>query len=339
MPRRVARIAAPLCALYTLALYARHLAGHVLGDTWPPLAVLNLLALYLFAPLPLLALLAAWSRRRMAWLALAPAALLFALLYGELFWPLRAPTPDHAAGVRVWTSNVRFHLSGWRLERMCDATATADPDILLFQELNGPSLRALQAALADEYPYAVRSGEEGDFLQLFLSRYPLRLEQRIRPPTGTRDTLLVAAELPQGEIVLANVHLKADAYKLLSPFDAATGPFATRRQEIEPVLAALEHEVRPVVIAGDMNTTDQTEVYRLVARRYVDSWREAGVGLGHTFPAYRLRWYGLPIPPRAVRIDYVWHSPQLRAVDIRRVNTGTSDHLALCAELAPSPAL
>jgi hypothetical protein len=49
--------------------------------------ILNSIAVYLFAPLPLLLALAAWRRRMRALLALGLPALLFLLLFGVQFLP------------------------------------------------------------------------------------------------------------------------------------------------------------------------------------------------------------------------------------------------------------
>jgi endonuclease/exonuclease/phosphatase family metal-dependent hydrolase len=45
------------------------------------------------------------------------------------------------------------------------------------------------------------------------------------------------------------------------------------------------------------------------------------------------RFLHLPLPP-LVRIDYVWHTPDLRALRCQTGPDGGSDHLPLQAELA-----
>ena len=78
----------------------------------------------------------------------------------------------------------------------------------------------------------------------------------------------------------------------------------------------------------------------MVADVLVDSWWEAGCGLGHTFPVGNTKgvyvtWkQGLPVPQRLVRIDYVFHSSHWVAVEAHLAeNKGGSDHRAVVVEL------
>lgn|GEM_PF-3871452 len=109
------------------------------------------------------------------------------------------------------------------------------------------------------------------------------------------------------------------------------------------MLSHLSGEMRPIIIAGDMNTTDQTTAYRMLTSQYRDSWREAGFGLGLTFPApvFRLSDIPLPLPRRwkargglldrtvtagLLRLDHILHSDDFRAVGAQTVVIRQSDH-------------
>ncbi|HLH73047.1 MAG TPA: endonuclease/exonuclease/phosphatase family protein, partial [Chloroflexota bacterium] len=87
----------------------------------------------------------------------------------------------------------------------------------------------------------------------------------------------------------------------------------------------------PTLLLGDFNMLDWHAYHaRLVAAGFVDSFREAGQGAGFTYP----RRYGrLPLVP-VLRIDYVWHSPHLRAVSARVGADAGSDHLPVIVDLA-----
>ena len=61
----------------------------------------------------------------------------------------------------------------------------------------------------------------------------------------------------------------------------------------------------------------------------IDSFREAGFGLGLTYP---LRFGSSELPP-FLRIDYVWHTRELRAVDAHVMPDTGSDHLPVWVEL------
>jgi endonuclease/exonuclease/phosphatase (EEP) superfamily protein YafD len=60
---------------------------------------------------------------------------------------------------------------------------------------------------------------------------------------------------------------------------------------------------------------------------FIDSWAEAGEGLGLTWPA---------IDPFE-RIDWIWHTPDLRATEATVQDTAASDHRPLFVKLEVVP--
>jgi endonuclease/exonuclease/phosphatase (EEP) superfamily protein YafD len=72
----------------------------------------------------------------------------------------------------------------------------------------------------------------------------------------------------------------------------------------------------------------------------IDSWKEVGFGLGHTFPgsdvpgSSRPYLWGVPVPMWLARIDYVFHTSDLQAVSARMASfDGASDHRGVIAVL------
>jgi len=108
----------------------------------------------------------------------------------------------------------------------------------------------------------------------------------------------------------------------------------TRRNTmIRTLLDILREETRPYIVAGDFNTSDASLIYQEIETVMIDAFREAGTGAGRTWPVAET--IGLPRVIRPfIRIDYIWHSPQLRAVE---ASVGTvpigSDHLPVTAIL------
>ena len=86
----------------------------------------------------------------------------------------------------------------------------------------------------------------------------------------------------------------------------------------------------PAIVAGDFNMSDASLIYDEIAALLTDAWREAGNGAGRTWPVAEE--IGLPrlIHP-LLRIDYVWHSPHLRAAAAAVGAAIGSDHLPLAA--------
>lgn len=87
-------------------------------------------------------------------------------------------------------------------------------------------------------------------------------------------------------------------------------------------------------MAGDFNCTDRSDVYATLAKVLTDAHRAAGWGLGPTYPAYGGHYHGIPIIPRQVRIDMIFHSRELMALRSNVGSThGESDHLPVTARL------
>jgi endonuclease/exonuclease/phosphatase (EEP) superfamily protein YafD len=76
---------------------------------------------------------------------------------------------------------------------------------------------------------------------------------------------------------------------------------------------------------GDMNSEpDWPEMKLILDAGMVDAWSEGGEGSGLTWPA--------DAPYQ--RIDWIWLSPDLRALHAETVESAASDHRAVVADLA-----
>lgn len=110
--------------------------------------------------------------------------------------------------------------------------------------------------------------------------------------------------------------------------------YQVRKQLIESLVTDIEKRDGPVIVVGDFNSTDQSDVYRLIRNRLLDAHRAAGWGWGHTFPAYAGNYRGVPIFARQMRIDMIFYSKEFTALDCRVGSSyGESDHLPVLAEL------
>ncbi len=326
-----------------------------------------------FAPLPAWLLTALLARSRAALLSATAPWLVFVVVYGGLFVPrlphLRQVAPAAAPGqpavdLRVMTFNL-LYVNG-APEELAAAVRRAAPDVLLVQELSPTLATSLDAALRDEYPYRdlrPHPGPEGGGVW---SRRPLRVEETwggvggvdgvgsaggASTATGpTRNSLRwqhLSLEHGGRRVHLVNLHLTPpEVYfgtvrRLPVPVYVGQST-AQRRREVDafvPAVRALARE--PLVVAGDLNLTDQTPEYRLLRSTGLrDAYREAGWGFGLTFPAHpklHLRGLGLPIPS-LIRIDYVLHSRHFttRSAAVLQEVTG-SDHRPVVATLRLRP--
>jgi len=121
------------------------------------------------------------------------------------------------------------------------------------------------------------------------------------------------------EVELLSVHL-------LPPRTAAYVPFF--RQGIEGVLAIVRRlGSRPFVLAGDFNATPDSAFADRMRPLADDVWDLAGRGLGATWPNGVF-----PLPP--VRLDHVYVSRDLTALDAQVGVGAGSDHRPLVARIA-----
>jgi endonuclease/exonuclease/phosphatase (EEP) superfamily protein YafD len=79
------------------------------------------------------------------------------------------------------------------------------------------------------------------------------------------------------------------------------------------------------VLAGDTNLPSLSETLGRYLSSYADGFKEAGWGLGYTFPANRRRAW--------MRLDRVLASAPLRFVRFETGTSSISDHRCVVAEL------
>ena len=301
----------------------------MIGDDFWLLALINAFAVYLFVPLPLAALLAVIARRRAAWFALLTVAILFAALFGAELTPPSAIVRAGSEGptLTVMTYNVLFTITD--AAPIATTITNANPDLIAFQELTPPIAKQLEQTIGARYPHRTPVRAECHADVSIWSRHPLQVENidgnvtcRVRP---------VVVDLDGRRVRVINIH--AWPYLGLDPESVEQG-FDWRRDQVELVLDRFAGRPEPLILLGDLNSAPMHEVYRTVSMHLKDSFREAGWGLGHTFPTRGGRLRGIPYPDRLVRIDYVFHSDHWRA-EAARVGKwdGSSDHHPVVAQL------
>ena len=303
------------------------------------LAFSNIFALYLFAPLLVLAPAALGSGSRWLRGAVALSAAAFVVLFGARFIPPLGQPPE---GTRLRVMTINQLNSNDHIAELMAAIRAQNADIVAIQELSEPVAEAARRELRAEYPYQLlSSGDEDSGLGL-LSRYPLRAQAREREFTGQRVVVLVGGR----EIAVINVHLPAPRIetrrlrqfrpvKLLLGYDTAQ-----RASEFAGLLRAIDAAEGPLVVMGDFNTSDREPAYAQLAARLHDAYRETAWGFGFTFPHGKMikALDSLTILVPLVRIDYVWSKAGVMPQAAQVVcDSGESDHCAVVADLRVGP--
>jgi endonuclease/exonuclease/phosphatase (EEP) superfamily protein YafD len=312
------------------------------GDRWWWLHLLNTFALYMFAPLPLLTLatLALRRHQRIAWAGAVGGLLLGALLYGDLFLPRYPVARAESTTLRVVTSNILGYNTN--AAGIVAAIRESDADVVALQELGIPVAEAIENDLLVEYPYQVLDPRKGVSGMGIISRYPMRpAEDRLygdgSPWVTPAQQMLVTFE--DNEILFINFHAVPP---YLNPFDMARMEEVTRLREDQArwLVEAVRSYGGPALVVGDLNAGDMSQAHAIMTSELTDVWREAGWGMGHTFPgssipgSSRMRIGGVLVPKWLVRIDYIFHSAHWQTVsaDIAPWD-GQSDHRPVMSDL------
>ncbi|MEM8928757.1 MAG: endonuclease/exonuclease/phosphatase family protein [Bacteroidota bacterium] len=209
------------------------------------------------------------------------------------------------------------------------------PDILVVQEAHY-AMRSI-TPLDEMYPYKFVDFEYGvpqtNVINALYSKYPITNVQLIDFPKSDNGALFVDIALKSDTIRVYNAHLQSfnvvpDMEHLQN--EASRKLFrriiqVLKRQE-EQVLTILEHIIvspYPVLLAGDLNNTQFSKVYRVMRSDLQDSFLEAGSGFGKTFKIFDL----------PMRIDYIFADRHFEVTEHTNYNVELSDHEPVMARL------
>jgi endonuclease/exonuclease/phosphatase family metal-dependent hydrolase len=221
-----------------------------------------------------------------------------------------------------------FSFSGRQdLEAIAHVIEDSGADIVALQEVSRVRLMDGAADMSTwlsqrlDMPILFRGTEEPIWGNAILSRYPvLESGWGELPLEGTlikRGYLWARIDVggPQPLLVIAT-HLHHLA------------PDSLARQAQVPVLLRFWDGQDYSLLLGDLNAQpDWVEMKLIADAGLLDSWSEAGVGQGFTFSS------GDPYQ----RIDWIWHSDDLVAVEAQVLQIQASDHLPVVVILDIAP--
>lgn len=90
---------------------------------------------------------------------------------------------------------------------------------------------------------------------------------------------------------------------------------------VETVLSILNSENGPVMLMGDLNLTPDAPALRPLMEALIDT--AGGISEPLTFPSDKPE----------IKIDYIFHTPNIRCISLRTIDTQNSDHRPLIAEM------
>jgi vancomycin resistance protein VanJ len=296
----------------------------------------NNFAPWWYAPVPAILLVGLGLRSRPLILAGLAAATAFGVAWGHLFLPLRTPPAEAGSGLTVMTLNVLAQ--NQEHAALAAAIAAEDPDVVALQELESDAATDLSRALGERYPN--RAFQTAPKVGAgILSRYPLGDVAAFQLSEGGNWGQRTVVETPGGALTLFNVHPTIPrlvwSARRLGPLRLPIGyDSALRSAEIRRLIDLLDAVDGPLLVLGDFNMTEYSADYRLVRGSLGDAYRAVGWGFGHTFPRLGSFPRSLPAPWPVLRLDYVWHSSELRPLSAHVGPSGRSDHHPVIVRLA-----
>ncbi len=226
----------------------------------------------------------------------------------------RPASPTDATTVRLLVANV--HTWNREHQKLLDFVAEADADVLVLLEVNARWMEALEA-LEAEYPHSVSGPREDNFGLSVRSRLAIE-DATIEVFADTRHPSVSLTLTPGGRRVslLATHPVPPIGYPA----------FARRNAHLTAASAFARGLPRPLVLAGDLNTTTWSPWYRRLAKPNGLTSARRGFGILATWPAQ------LPAPLR-LPIDHCLISDELAVADCRLGPDIGSDHLPLVVDI------
>lgn len=243
---------------------------------------------------------------------------IFVILGLNLHIPIR-----HRADFKVMTINVAQ--SAYDTTGVTNLVIKEKPDILLIQEaesLDNRSNAVMNIITASDYNgvklYWARVADVA-----ILSCKPLRNIRDYALLTDSGRCVQVAeTEVDGRQISIACVHFATSVSRDHSNviLKHLAGSEESRMEQAEVIDTELP--TKATIVGGDFNLPPRGLAYRKITRKYRNS-SSAANGFGYTFPAK------MPL----MRIDHILLSKDLASVRWRAVDTGSSDHLAVIADI------
>ncbi len=327
--------------VYFTLLYGWMLLHLLTADRLGVVSLVNHFAVFLFLPLPLVILANLLLRRTVIWGLALLGGIAFAWLWGGYFAPKSKPAAAASSDADVLTV-MTFNVLGWQRDVLpqVNAIRAEKADVVFLQEVNLELAAALQTGLAADYPYQALNPQPGVSGMGVLSKYPLQPIAVSLPLQWVGDPQVLSLDWQGRQITLINFHMVPT-----TPGSVRQAAALNRlREEEARALTETARRMSPAILAGDANTTPLSEAYTILTNGFSDAWKEAGFGLGHTFPgsnaagSARPSIPGAPLPMWLTRIDYIFHSPDFQTVSARLARfDGVSDHRGVVAALKWTP--
>ncbi|MGA2080786.1 MAG: endonuclease/exonuclease/phosphatase family protein [Holophaga sp.] len=320
------------------AITALNLLG---AEHWWPGALNLYLPQALWAvPAALLLVAAPWAGRPWIWLPLLCLAWVLGPIMG-LCWSWQTPPgPASGPGIRILTCNAKYgaHDSA----ELINDIVRYQPEVVLLQDaeglLEGPQgafFRTWKVQSFDQYVIASRLPLSAGEVRWIDSQGEKKAFLRCRVTLGARTITLYDVHFQSPREALNAFRTTRDGrLQLPDAIQELEQNAALRLDQARALRAFVRAEPGPVILAGDLNSTDSSRVCATLRDAGLqDAFSAGGRGYGYTYGHFllqhRIPWLHLSW----MRIDHIMTSAQLHAWRCW-VGTGwASDHRPVIADL------
>ncbi len=318
---------------------------------WPQqaglLAVLQIFAPYLFAPLLLLAPFGLFRGTRLLRAVLAICALVFAARFMSISsFTSTTPTPGMPQ-LTVLNWNLGLGTEAAQIARARGVLSARPADVVVLEEAYWRWIEA-DPAITALYPHRVSLHWNAEIGLIILSAHPILAHDVPEPQNTLRD---------RGRQIVARLDVQGQPLNFIAahPPSPALGfgscaiicyDVADRNAQIAQLRTAINPLLRtgePLIVAGDFNITSREPEYATLVNGMQEAHREAGDWAGRSwplangadvFPDLMQRFFPL------IRIDHLFSSPRVIPLQSQVDCTPRgSDHCAVWGrfELQPTP--
>jgi len=236
--------------------------------------------------------------------------------------------------ISVMSYNVRaFGLNGFSEKEEVQAKIYSfikeeDPAIVCLQEYS-----AIDGTMGLKYPYQVKAMKpfKKSFGQIIYSKYPIINSGSFNFKKTSNNIMYADIVIQKDTVRVYNIHLQslkvssqfaelqqADSKRLLGRMASA---FEKQENQVKIFLENEASSPYPVIVAGDLNNSSTSYVYRKLKGEKEDAFAKAGSGTGRTFT-----FDFLPL-----RIDFILNDPKFEVTDFKNYALMLSDHEPIAA--------
>lgn len=264
------------------------------------------------------------------------------MIFGRFYIPSFFTRHNPSGGLKIMTYNARGFNQNKKLpisdadSLIMEFVLDEQPDILCFQEAYHILKR--ETVLDKDYPYKyvdfVFDGiKRKRVIQALFSKYPIKNVQIIEFPQSSNAAL--SADILYQDVVIRVLSMHLQSFSIQPNLQTATDEKSSvlfrriirsvgkQEHQVNLLKKVLDTTTFPTILAGDMNNTQFSKVYRMASNGFQDTFKKKGSGFGRTFELF-----GMPL-----RIDYILADNRFEVLSHTNFDIELSDHYPIMARV------